>query len=235
MAIIQPFNNVIASTFNIIKPFFNSFRNRSISSVDTVVLHWASSPILSNAIDNVRAINLGYHFIIDRDGQIYQGSPLNKFVGHAGNSYGPRGTEVNTHSIGIAFICRTCKKEEFTDLMLENCSNLIKDIKIKIPTLKYITGHHWISPGRKDDPETLDWNLLMNKLGSDFKIWKTGYAPFPINLKNCKCVEKWPNSENCKKSTGNCIGSGTLGYSERNLKPRNRNSDLTFTSDGVTE
>jgi N-acetyl-anhydromuramyl-L-alanine amidase AmpD len=201
MAIIQPFTNLLASTFNVIAPFFNSFRNRPISNVDTVVLHWASSPILSEAIDKVRAINLGYHFIIDRDGKIYQGSPLNKFVGHAGNSYGPRGTEVNIHSIGIAFICKTCKKEEFTDLMLENCSNLIKDIKIKIPTLKYITGHHWISPGRKNDPETLDFSLLMKKLGSEFQIWKTGYAPFPLNLKgNCKCVEKYPNSENCKKS-----------------------------------
>jgi N-acetyl-anhydromuramyl-L-alanine amidase AmpD len=232
MATIQPFNNLAADMFNLIKPYFKSYKNRPISNVDTVVLHWASSPILSEAITKVKAINLGYHFIIDKDGQVYQGSPLNKFVGHAGNSYGPRGGEANVHSIGIAFIIRSGKSEDFTEEMYNSCANLIKDIKISIPTLKYITGHHWISPGRKFDPETLNWNTLMNKLGSEFKIWKTGYAPFPENLKKCKCVE-WDSNGNCKKSVGRCQGSGGYGYSERNLKTRK--SDLGFSDDEITQ
>tara|TARA_R110000851_G_scaffold223291_1_gene376192 strand:+ start:4120 stop:4776 length:657 start_codon:yes stop_codon:yes gene_type:complete len=185
MATIQPFTNLSGNIFNLIKPFFNG-KTRDISNVDTVVLHWTAGANLSSDITTLKSKNYGYHFLIDKSGQIYQGSALNKKLSHSGHSYGPQGNFVNGHSIGISFSMRGIlsdgTEDEFTDAMYTSCINLIKDIKLGVPTLKYITGHHWISPGRKIDPYTLDFNRLMGGIGNGFELWKTGDSPFPEGL-----------------------------------------------------
>lgn len=228
MSKIQAFTNLAATSFNLIKPYFYG-RNRQVSTIDTVVLHWAATTSKNVTINTLRANKYGYHFLIDTSGQVYQGAPLNKVTSHAGDSYGPKGKFVNGHSIGISFLVNgTEGSGEFNAAMYTSCVNLIKDIKISLPNLKYITGHHWISPGRKIDPYTLDWDLVMNRLGSGFKIWKTEYAPFPDGLSRCRCVKRDSNG-NCEESVGECKGAGGYGYSKRNLSTVIR--DTSFQSD----
>jgi N-acetyl-anhydromuramyl-L-alanine amidase AmpD len=189
MAEIQPFVNLSQNNFNLIKPFFKKIRDgrsRDLSTVNTVVLHWTAGANLSSDIATLRNDNNGYHFLIDKSGNVYQGCPLNKMVGHAGYSYGPKGSNVNDYSIGISFSMRGIlddgSQEEFTDAMYESCINLIKDLKIAVPTLEFITGHHWISPRRKIDPYTFNFNRLKGGVDPSFKIWKTEDPPFPSGL-----------------------------------------------------
>jgi|TARA_R110000796_G_scaffold11796_5_gene39619 N-acetyl-anhydromuramyl-L-alanine amidase AmpD len=233
MTIIQEFTNLTANAFNLIRPYFMG-RNRSTTDINTVVLHWAASTNLISTINTLQSKRYGYHFLIDKNGQVYQGSPLNKRVSHAGSSYGPKGKFVNSYSIGISFLVSgTGGPDDFTEEMYDSCVALIKDVKLKIPTIKFITGHHWVSPGRKIDPYTLKWDLLMNKLGNGYELWKTGYAPFPEGLSKCDCKEYFPNSRNCKKSIGPCADSEGYGYSERKLSTEV--SSLSYQSDLDTE
>jgi len=229
---IAEFNNLLAEKFTLINPFFIG-RKRDVNNVDTVVLHWAASTNLKSVVNVLHRKRFGYHFLIDFDGNVYQGAPVEKVTSHAGSSYGPRGNFVNRHSIGISFLVSGVKGSgEFTEEMYESCVNLIKDIKIKLPNIKYITGHHWISPGRKIDPYTLDFNKVMNKLGPDYTIWKTEYAPFPDGLSDCKC-HKYDDNGNCIQSSGDCIGAGKQRYSRRRLS--NEINNISFQLDTDTE
>lgn len=232
MGKIQEFINLSSNVFNIIRPFFFG-RTRDITNVDTVVLHWAATSNKNVAINTLNNLNYGYHFLIDFDGKVYQGSPINKIVSHAGYSYGPRGTQLNSHSIGISFLVNgSGNPNEFSDAMYDSCEKLIKDIKISVPTLKYITGHHWVSPGRKIDPYSFNFQRLINNLGDGYQIWKTGYAPFPLNLTDCKCIRKDENG-NCLESQGSCKDSSGNYFSERRLS--NEVNSITFYSDLETE
>ena len=230
---IQPFEELVAAKFRLIKPYFTNTRKRDTSVIDTIVLHWTAGASLSSDIKTLKQKNYGYHFLIDKSGRVYQGSPLNKVISHSGSSYGPNGKYVNGHSIGISFSMKgTEGASEFTNEMYNSCSELILNIKRSLPNLKYITGHHWVSPGRKIDPYTFDFLRLMNVLGSGFKLWKTGYSPFPDGLTDCKCIKK-DTKGNCTKSSGRCKGVGNYGYSERNLSTEV--SSLSFQSDLDTE
>jgi len=232
MSKIQRFTNLAASTFNLLKPYFSG-RKRDVSDIDTVVLHWAASTSLTGAYNTLQERRYGYHFLIDKDGQVYQGSPLDKRTSHAGNSYGPRGNFLNSHSIGVSFLVRgTEGSGEFTPEMYTSCVNLIKDVKISLPNLKYITGHHWISPGRKIDPYTLNFDTIMSRLGNGFEIWKTEYKPFPVGLTKCTC-HKYDENGNCIESSGQCKGAGGFGYSRRNLSTEVQS--VSFQSDLDTE
>lgn len=212
---IQEFKNLSEEDFGLIKPFFKGTRFRDINKINTVVLHWTGGSNIQSDINVLNKNNFGYHFLIDQDGLVYQGSPVNKVVSHAGNSYGPNGDFLNGNSIGISF-SMLGDETPFNDRMFNSCKNLILDLSLSLPNLKFITGHHWVSPRRKIDPYTFDFNRLINELGSKYELWKTGYAPFPKGLTDCSCIKR-DNKGNCIKSVGSCKGPGNYGYSERNL------------------
>jgi N-acetyl-anhydromuramyl-L-alanine amidase AmpD len=178
---IQEFINIEPEKFSLIQPFFTQYNNRSLSTINTIVLHWTGGASINSDINTLNTRKLGYHFLIDKKGIIYQGAKLSKRVGHSGNSYGPNGSEVNSYSIGISFSMRGAD-DIFTDEAIESCVKLINDVCVAIPTIEHITGHHWISPGRKTDPYTLDFKGLNNKLNKKLNIWKTGDKPFPLGL-----------------------------------------------------
>lgn len=223
----QEFVSLTAEDFALIKPFFRGTKTRNINTIDTVVLHWTAGSSVQNDVNTLLSKGYGYHFLIDQSGVTYQGSPVNKVVSHSGNSYGPGGKFLNGNSIGVSF-SMLGPDVPFNESMFNACKNLILDLKRSVPTLKFITGHHWISPGRKIDPYTFDFDRLVKVLGSDFEVWKTGDAPFPSGLSDCKCIEFFPNG-GCKKSIGSCKGPGNFGYSERNLSTEVRSE--SFQSD----
>lgn len=227
----QPFVSLNEDDFNIIRPYFKKYGTRKTDTLNTIVLHWTAGASINSSVDVLHGKGYGYHFLIDKEGKVFQGAPTNKRIAHAGSSYGPKGKDVNSYSIGISFDILD-DTQTFTDEMYTACANLIKDLKISIPTLKYITGHHWVSPGRKIDPYTFNFKRLLGELTSGFEIWKTGYTPFPLGLNDCNCIEEDDNG-NCIKSSGGCVGQGGERYSERRLS--RVISDLSFISDLDTE
>ena len=228
----QPFENIKKEDFKLIQPYFLNKKTMESSNINTIVLHWTAGASINSDIKTLKSKGYGYHFLIDKEGKIFQGAPASRKLSHAGNSYGPKGRFVNSYSIGISFSMKGT--EGFNNEQVNACANLILDLKKSIPNLKYVTGHHWISPGRKVDPYTFPFDDFIRRpkiKEAGFELWKTGYAPFPEKLNNCQCIEKRSDGS-CKKSKGDCKGPGNYGYSERNLS--NEVSDLSFTSDLIS-
>ena len=230
---LQPFVNLSTENFNLIQPYFVG-RSRNVEKLDTICLHWTAGSSVDNDIKTLKRKGYGYHFIIDKEGKVNQGAPLSRRVGHAGNAYGPNKGLVNTTSIGISFsMLGTKGNDDFNQSQLNSLEDLILDLREAVPTLKWLTGHHWVSPGRKIDPYTFPFDEFISSpnLKGWLKLWKTGYEPFPEGLSDCKCIEKRSDGS-CKKSKGSCTGPGDLSYSERKLSKEV--SDLGFQSDKDT-
>lgn len=234
--------NIKQNEFNHITPFFKNYKTREINDIDTVILHWTAGSTLNSAVRRLLRKGFGYHFLITKDNQVFQGAELLSRIGHAGNSYGPNGVRTNHYSIGISFVAPGITKketpnEEITKEMIDICIRLILDIKRALPKLKYITGHHWVAPGRKVDPWYLNFPNLIADLNNEynrqknnpqkqkeFEIWKAGYPPFPKGLSNCECKKfvvdpkTKKNTNKCKEATkGGCIGVAGESYSPQRV------------------
>ncbi len=149
------------------KPSNNPVLNKD--KVNTIVLHWTGGSRTSDAVDTLRTNKLGYHFLLENVSgniNVIQGQKLSARVNHAGESYGPNGKYVNGYSYSISLV-----GSDNTDYkpFIDTIVNLIVDLKIINPNLKYITGHHQISPGRKIDPYTLDFSTIVSKVNEIIK------------------------------------------------------------------
>lgn len=84
--------------------------------------------------------DIGYHFVVDRDGTVVDGRPLEKAGAHV------RGR--NDHSVGICLLgghgsARNDKFEDnFTSQQDSALRSLIQRLKIEHPEIRKITGHN---------------------------------------------------------------------------------------------
>lgn len=138
------------------------------------------------------AYGVGSHYLVDRDGKIYQLIEDNDIAFHAGKSQMPerfdprKRTNVNEFSIGIEIIAdervatNSSLAEElkagfdspdgnrvaYTIPQYYAIRRLIGELKKKYD-VKVIVGHDEIAPGRKTDPGTyFDWNAVRMSDGS---------------------------------------------------------------------
>lgn len=194
MASTQKLEFVDGGRFKRLNPFLLASKSTPVMDrdrVDTIVLHWTAGSTLSGALGRLKENRYGYHFFIGRDGTIIQGAETDKGMNHAGISFGPQGLWVKQYSISISFIMTGQEGEgrEFNTLQFEATKNLILNLKLAYPQLKWITGHHWIAPRRKIDPFTFPFEQLTSELNSAldssgvsnnrsdaprFEIWRTG-------------------------------------------------------------
>ncbi len=161
-----------------------------------IVLHATDGTGVQGSIDTLREKGLGYHYIIDRNGVIFVGSGLSSgswkpMLAHAGNSYGPNeekagvsrrqdsqskftaGCSVNHYSIGISFANYETKREPLTKAQIDTAIELVKLLKSKCPSIKWITTHAIVSPGRKTDPAMLDLDKFWDDLNlADVRVWR---------------------------------------------------------------
>lgn len=102
------------------------------------------------------------HYVIGRDGTIYQLVDEKDVSYHAGKSSLPDGrTNVNSCSIGIEIM--TSYTEAPTEKQTEALLKLIHHIKKKY-TIKYVLRHSDIAPVRKTDPWNMNWDAFKLKL-----------------------------------------------------------------------
>ncbi|MBU3964172.1 N-acetylmuramoyl-L-alanine amidase [Patescibacteria group bacterium] len=110
---------------------------------------------------NTKHNGVAPHYLIARNGDIYQLVTDKAVAYHAGNSKMPDGrTNVNNFSIGVELIY--AKNDTPTEVQYDSLSKLVDYLvdKYKIP-LKNIVGHEDISPAnRQDDPANFDWNKI---------------------------------------------------------------------------
>ncbi len=104
------------------------------------------------------------HYLIGRDGTIYQLVKEKNISYHAGHSQLPDGrTGLNSCSIGIELI--TSNEDAPTDAQTNSLVALVKDIKNRYK-IKYVLRHSDIAPGRKTDPWNLNWEDFQKRLGA---------------------------------------------------------------------
>lgn len=150
------------------------------SDIDMIVFHATAT----NSIDETLSIfiekedggRVSSHYVIDRDGTVYQVIPEDKRAWHAGvSAWGDITEDINSHSIGIEFQCPALGERTFTDFSKEQiqagtelCADIMKRYHIKPEN---VVAHSDIAPNRKFDPgQTFPWE----------EFCKRGLASNPI-------------------------------------------------------
>lgn len=165
----------------------NHYGNKLIylDNPQIIVVHSTETPNLTIAVNifkndvligrpDIEAggeVNVGTHFLVDFDGTIYSNTPIEYIARHTvGFNY----TAISIENIGYA--------DKLTKEQLEANINLIKYIKSKYPSIKYIIAHYeykdktlphyslykelnkkYINPGKRD-PGTNFMNELRKRI-----------------------------------------------------------------------
>ncbi|WP_231515001.1 N-acetylmuramoyl-L-alanine amidase [Oceanobacillus salinisoli] len=160
-----------------------------------VLIHFTSN-VLNKPDDpyqyeDIRKVFMDYglsaHYLIGRNGEIYQLVPENRVAFHAGKgglaNFPEYKDKLNDYSIGIEMMAIGTKEEMsimmsedfyesihpkdigYTDAQYESLTLLLKDIWTRNPSVKkdrdHIIGHDEYAPDRKTDPGTLfDWSRI---------------------------------------------------------------------------
>ena len=133
-----------------------------------IIVHATAGASGQSSVEWLSRGSLGYAFIIERDGSVITCIPKELVAYHAGKSIGWDGPNCNSYTIGIAFANMDNGRDPITKAQLDTLAELVADLKRKVPSLKYISTHKWVSPGRKVDP------VLWSPTGTHFEgleIW----------------------------------------------------------------
>jgi N-acetyl-anhydromuramyl-L-alanine amidase AmpD len=111
--------------------------------------------------------NVSYHYLVGRDGTVYQFVDESERAWHSGISEWDGYSGCNDISIGVSFANSGKGDEPYTDLQYERGAQLVAEIcrRHKIPA-HMIRGHFEVSPGRKTDPWSwFDWARFYSLFG----------------------------------------------------------------------
>jgi hypothetical protein len=141
------------------------FQKASGRKIDTIVIHSNYNTLsddpysIKGAIEQFKMYGVAAHYIVDRDGTIYQLVDEKNIAYHAGVSKMKDGrTDVNDFSIGIELMVKDSGDSPTSD-QYAALNSLISGIKKRWP-IKYVVGHSDIAPGRKTDPWNIDWGKV---------------------------------------------------------------------------
>ncbi len=135
--------------------------NERTCAIDMIVLHATATDTLADTfyylIEKEEQPRVSSHYVIDRDGTIYQLVDDEKRAWHAGvASWGNITEDVNSHSIGIEFQCPAHSDwtfDEFTPQQIQSgislCQALMQKYHIRPEN---VVAHSDIAPDRKYDP-----------------------------------------------------------------------------------
>ena len=137
--------------------------------VDTVVIHYTDLP-LAESLELLRRPGhpASTHYVIARDGAVFQLVPESKRAWHAGVSRLGDRERVNDFSIGIDLVFQPGIDRGYTERQYEILMDLLDGIRTRHPIdPALVTGHEDVAlpPGRKTDPGPLfDWPRVRGHL-----------------------------------------------------------------------
>ena len=104
------------------------------------------------------------HFLVGRDGRLYQFVSLEHRAWHAGSSDLHGRTVLNRSSIGVE-ITGNGNRYPFTKAQVETTVRLVGVLTAQLGlTAPWIAGHEHVAPGRKVDPGALfPWNDVVRR------------------------------------------------------------------------
>lgn len=106
---------------------------------------------------------VSYHYLVGRDGEVYEVVDPKAQAWHAGVSEWKGRKFCNQYSIGVAWSNRHDQTEPLTGAQIRAMRELLNWLCERYPSITEIVTHAMVSPGRKDDPErcpnwfALDW------------------------------------------------------------------------------
>jgi len=144
------------------------FATNTNRNINTVIVHSTFNNSGGDKYDidlilkQFSTYNVSAHYVIGRDGTVYQLVDEINNSYHAGKSSLPDGTtNVNACSIGIEIM--TSYTESPTDKQMKSLLALVNRIK-KRYDIKYVLRHSDIAPVRKTDPWNFNWESFKNQL-----------------------------------------------------------------------
>lgn len=134
-----------------------NFNSRDGADIDTVVLHHTAGSTAAGAISTMRSAGISSHYVVDKDGKIYQLVNDKMEAFHAGVSAlrGDTSPTVNQRSIGIEIVNLGNSRDPFTEKQMQALEKLVPWLMktYKVP-MKNLVGHRDVAlpAGRKIDP-----------------------------------------------------------------------------------
>jgi len=144
--------------------------NFDVRRPNYVILHQTSSNSVERALATLRnpERKVSAHYLIGRDGTVYQLVAEDARAWHAGVSYWGGATDLNSASIGIEL--DNDGEEAYAEPQIVRLLEVLRDLKerYRIPQANFL-GHGDVAPGRKVDPSArFPWERLAD---AGFGLW----------------------------------------------------------------
>lgn len=136
----------------------------------TIVLHATAGSSLAGALSALRARELSYHYLIEKDGRITKCVPVGRVAFHAGVSQGPDGPNCNGYSIGISMVNLNNGIDPYPQPQVLACVDLCRELVSNVPSLRWLTCHYSIAPTRKTDPKGFPASMVATE--AKLQPWK---------------------------------------------------------------
>jgi AmpD protein len=121
-------------------------------------LDWDEHPYYQG----IRGLTVSSHFLIRRDGALWQFVSCDDRAWHAGPSQYRGKNNCNDDSVGIEL--EGLEGDSFEDAQYDGLAQLCRDLKQNYP-IAHVAGHEHIAPGRKKDPGPgFSWTKLQQML-----------------------------------------------------------------------
>lgn len=148
--------------------------SRRTKPITGVILHSTAGASAASSVAWLRRgdVMASYHYIIERDGAITKCVPTSRQAWHAGKSYGWEGANCNGYTVGIAFANRNDGVERVTAAQETAAEILIRELMKYERSLRYISTHRLVSPGRKNDPRGWNFRGFFERFKDELLPWR---------------------------------------------------------------
>jgi len=150
-------------------------RTSPMRNINTIIIHSVYNASggdiydIDLVIKQFSRYHVSSHYVIGREGTIYQLVNEKNVSFHAGKSSLPDGrTGLNSCSIGIELLDSI--GDSPTEEQIVSLTSLVKNIQSRL-TIKYVLRHSDIAPGRKTDPWNMDWEDFLKRIGDKDSIF----------------------------------------------------------------
>lgn len=134
----------------------------------TNTLDWSAHPYF----ESIRGTQVSAHFLIRRDGTLWQFVSCDDRAWHAGHSHYRGRDNCNDDSIGIEL--EGLEGRAFEPAQYETLAGLCAALAQRYP-IAHVAGHEHIAPGRKQDPgRGFEWAFLQRALGWQAQCFPEG-------------------------------------------------------------
>jgi N-acetyl-anhydromuramoyl-L-alanine amidase len=122
-------------------------------------LDWDAHPYFQS----IRGLQVSAHFLVGRDGVLWQFVNCDDRAWHAGRSHWRGRDNCNDDSIGVEL--EGLEGAGFEDVQYDVLCGLLHALAGRYP-IRHVAGHEHIAPGRKQDPGPgFDWHRLQRETG----------------------------------------------------------------------